>query len=256
MVSECPIVGRTGRNVQRFAEQDKQATKAMLNRDPVPLLTAIFVLAVLAIAHAADRWALAAYSLSYWHFLMYSLAFFWRRITLKRFIRDSVLLKTLSLTTLALVLWNTAPNLISVIVMAAGFALSIAATRALGTERTYYGYELAALPPKRITSFPYSLTAHPMLIGSMLAFGGTLLDDSFRQDWWPLGLLHVALSLLIILMEAYGSESRIAGRICSLAGLGLGAALLLAGFSTIWPHALATVVVCSIFGLFIMRRYA
>ena len=140
--------------------------------------------------------------------------------------------------------------------MAAGFALSIAATRALGTERTYYGFELAALPPKRITSFPYSLTAHPMLIGSMLAFGGTLLDGAFLRAWWPLGVLHVALSLSIILMEAHGKESRSAGWSCALAAFTLGAVLLLIGFWTVWPYAFALVAIGGLFGAFIIRRYA
>lgn len=226
----------------------------MLARDTMPLLTTIFVLAVLAIAE--ERWAMAVYGLSFWHYLTYALAFLWRKIPHERFIRDSLLLKTISLGALTLVLWTTVPNLLSTIAMAVGFALNIAAARALGTERTYYGYELAALPPKRITSFPYSLISHPMLIGNMLAFGGTLLDDAFRQSWWPLALLHVLLNLLIILMEAYGGKNRSAGAICALAGLILGTALLLAGFWAVWPHALGMAVIGSFFGIVIVCRYA
>ncbi|MGI9486364.1 MAG: methyltransferase [Geminicoccaceae bacterium] len=228
----------------------------MLNRDLMLLATTLFALAVLTLAYATERWALAVYALSFWYYLVYVLAFFWRRITLQRFIRDSVLLKTLSLAALASVLWTTLPNPVSIIVMVAGFALSIAATRALGTERTYYGFELAALAPKRITSFPYSLTAHPMLIGSMLAFGGTLLDETFLRAWWPLGLLHVALSLLIILMEAYGAESQSAGKQSLFTGFALGAILLLVGFLPVWPYALAMVVISGFFGAFIIHRYA
>ena len=95
-----------------------------------------------------------------------------------------------------------------------------------------------------------------MLIGSMMAFGGTLLDDTFLQAWWPLGLLHVALSLSIILMEAYGAENRSAGWSCSLAGLTLGAVLLLAGFWAVWPYALAVVAIGGLFGAVVIRRYA
>lgn len=228
----------------------------MMTRDPFLLLTALFVTAVLAIAYAADRWAMAVYALSFWHFLVYVLAFLWRQVAHERFIRDAVVLKGISLTAFALVLLTTVPNALSIAVMAVGFGLNISAARALGTGRTYYGYELAALPPKRVTSFPYSLTAHPMLFGNMLAYGGTLLDGSFRQDWWPLGVLHVVLNLLIILNEAYGRESRTAGSIVAGLGLALGAILLLAGFRELWPYALATAVIAALFGIVIIRRYA
>ncbi|MDH3663588.1 MAG: hypothetical protein OEU92_26835, partial [Alphaproteobacteria bacterium] len=65
----------------------------MLARDTMPLLTTVFVLAVLAIAE--ERWAMAVYGLSFWHYLIYALAFFWRKIPHERFIRDSLLLKTI-----------------------------------------------------------------------------------------------------------------------------------------------------------------
>ncbi len=228
----------------------------MFNRDPFLLLTALFTVAVLILAYAADRWALAVYALSFWHIPVYVLAFLCRTIPQERFIRDSVALKALSLAVFAIVMLITLPNILAIIAMAAGFTLNITAARALGAKRTYYGYELADLPPKRITSFPYSLTAHPMLIGNMLAYGGTLLDETFRQDWWPLGALHVVLNLLIILNEAYGKESRRTGVIATCAGLVLGAVLLLAGFWDVWPYALTAVVLSGFFGIAIIRRYA
>lgn len=225
-------------------------------RDPLPFLAAMFVLVVVTIALIAGRWEMAVYALSFWHYLVYALAFLWRRITLERFKRDSFSLRTISLIALAFVLWTTVPNAVSVIVMLAGFVINVAAVRALGADRTYYGFELAAIPGERITSFPYSVTAHPMLIGNMLAFGGTMLDSDFRQNWWPLALLHVGLNLAVILMEAYGGENRRNGVLCSLVGLVLGAVLLLAAFSDIWPYALATAVVGLAFGSTIVRRYA
>jgi hypothetical protein len=228
----------------------------MLNRDPFLLLTALFTIAVLILAYTADRWALAVYALSFWHFPVYVLAFLCRTIPHERFIRDGVVLKTMSLIVFGMVLLAALPNPLSILVMAVGFTFNIAAAHALGKERTYYGYELAALPPKRVTSFPYSLTAHPMLIGNMLAYGGTLLDETFRQHWWPLGVLHVILNLLIILNEAYGRESRTTGLIATSAGLAVGACLLLAGFWDIWHYALSTVVISAFFGIVIIRRYA
>lgn len=228
----------------------------MVTRDSFLLLTSLFVIAVLIVAYAAERWALAVYALSFWHFLVYGLAFLWRKIEHQRFIQDGVLLKGLSLSAFALVLLVTVPTPLSAIVMAIGFIFITTSTRALGAERTYYGYELAALPHKKITGFPYSLTAHPMLIGNMLVYGGTLLDDDFRRDWWPLGVLHVGLNLLMIVTEAYGKESWRDGMIGAVAGLAGGGVLLLFGFFDIWPYALATVVLGGFFGVAIIRRYA
>ncbi|MEM9441045.1 MAG: methyltransferase [Pseudomonadota bacterium] len=228
----------------------------MLNRDPFLLLTACFTIAVLIIAYAADRWALAVYALSFWHFPVYILAFHCRTISHERFIQDAVALKTISLVVFALVLLSALPNALAIIVMALGFTFNISAARALGTERTYYGYELADLPPKRVTSFPYSLTAHPMLIGNMLAYGGTLLDGTFRADWWPLGILHVILNLLIIVSEAYGKENQANGVIATSAGLIMGAALFLVGFWDVWPYALSVLVIGTSFAIVILRRYA
>ena len=228
----------------------------MLLRDPFLFLTMLYAVAVLILGYASAKVDLAVYALSFWHYLVYALAFFWRNIGHKRFIHDSVVLKSISLLAFFFALVVTWPSPFPLILMAAGFALNIAAARALGTERTYYGFELAALPPKRVTSFPYSITRHPMLIGSMLAYGAPLLDMFFREAWWPLALLHVLLNLLIILNESHGDKSRRLGMLWSIVGLGGGSLLLLAGFWESWPYALATVVVSAFFGVAIMRRYA
>lgn len=225
-------------------------------RDPIFPATAVLALAVLGLAYGAERFAMAIYALSFWHYLVYALAFFWRRIEHERFIRDSLTLRTMSLIALAAVLVTTVPSVLSIVVMAAGFALNFAAVRALGKERTYYGYELAALPPERITAFPYSVTAHPMLIANMLAFGGALLDQEFREIWWPLGFLHVILNLVIILIEAYGDKNRSAGRITAITGLACWSALLLIGFASTCPQALATAALILAFGAFLTHRYA
>lgn len=120
-----------------------------------------------------------------------------------------MLLKRLSLAAFFSVYLTADPSPLSLLAAAAGFALNIAAARALGADRTYYGYELAALPARHITGFPYSFMAHPMLIGNMVAFGGALLDASFRAEWWPLATAHVLLNLAILVMEVRGSEARL-----------------------------------------------
>lgn len=224
--------------------------------DRTTLVTSLFVVAIAMIALAAGRWDMAVYALSFWHYLVYALAFLWRRITPERFRRDAMLLRTISLVALASVFLATLPNLLSLVVMAAGFALNIAAFRALGTDRTYYGVELTALPPERTTAFPYSVTAHPMLIGNMLGYGAPLLDAGFRAAWWPLAVLHVLLNFAIILMEAHARPSRLLGTLLPLLGLAVGSLLLLIAFRDVWPFALASILCVAAFGALLFRRYA
>ena len=45
-------------------------------------------------------------------------------------------------------------DLASLAVIAAGILLNGRAAAALGIDRTYYGHEVAGLPPRRITAFP------------------------------------------------------------------------------------------------------
>ncbi len=114
----------------------------------------------------------------------------------------------------------------SLVVVGLGFGLNLAGARALGADRTYYGYELADLPPQRITAFPYSWISHPMLLGNIAAFGGTLLNADFRARWWPLALGHVALNLGLLLMElALVPQRRWARRSAADVGKSAGTAL-------------------------------
>lgn len=222
----------------------------------VTLAAALFVGAVLVIAYLADSRGLAVYTLSFWHYLVYALAFFWRAVTPERFQRDAVLLKSISLVALASTFLPTLPSLLAILVMAAGFALNNAAYRALGDARTFYGFELAALPPERVTGFPYSITAHPMLIGNMAGYGGALLDAGFRQDWWTLAVLHVLLNFAIILMEAHGGQSRRLGTLVPICALAAGSLLLLTAFGDVWPYALAAILCAAVFGTLLFGRYA
>ncbi len=230
----------------------------MLTRYLLLPTIALLAVAVMIIANNADRLDLAVYALSFWHYLIYALAGLWRRIEHDRFVLDSVILKGMSLVAFGLVLWSSQPHLLALIVMIIGFGLNIVAAQALGKARTYYGYELGVSPPKRISTFPYSVSwiRHPMLVGSMIAYAGPLLDGGFRQDWWQLGLFHMLLNFAIILAEAHGHGSRRAGWFCGLGSLVIGAFLLLYGYWEIWPFALATVILCIFFGIVIIRRYA
>jgi len=141
------------------------------------------------------------YALSFWHYPCYWLAYYYGTVDLQIFKRDAVVMKTIALVILGYLYLNFPLDYLSLSVVAAGFLLNIMAFSKLGPERTYYGYELADMPSKVITGFPYSWIPHPMLTGNILAYAGTLINDGFRQQWWPLALIHIALNFSLIYME-------------------------------------------------------
>lgn len=164
---------------------------------------------------------LGVYLLSFWHYCLYWLAFAFGTRSFDAFKRNAVVLKTVSVAALATVYLSAPLDFASLAVIATGILLNVRAAALLGFDRTYYGHEVAGLPPCRIAAFPYSLTAHPMILGNVAAFGGTLINPGFRAQWWPLAGLHVALNIGLLAMELAGPRHRRAVRI--------GGGLVLAG---------------------------
>ena len=199
-----------------------------------PVGIAFVVMVVLGIGGLAGQWAVVVYGLSFWHYAIYALAFVPRAVALRVFERDAVLMKGASLVVFGAVYLTMTPDILSLAVVAIGLLFNLSAARALGTDRTYYGYELAALQPKLVTSFPYSVLSHPMLTGNAVAFTGTLLNDGFRAEWWPLAVAHVILNLAMLVMEARARPRRldrpaILDRLPWLAGWPAGLSLVIAG---------------------------
>jgi hypothetical protein len=140
-------------------------------------------------------------------------------------------MKALSVTALAFVYLRAPLDPASLAVIAGGVLLNLRAAQVLGLDRTYYGHEVAGLPGRRITAFPYSLTGHPMILGNVAAFGGTLINAPFRADWWPLASLHVVLNIGLLAMELAGQQHRSTVRIGGglvLVGALLGAVFVIA----------------------------
>ncbi len=183
----------------------------------LPVGVVFVLMVVLGIGMLAGQWTVVVYGLSFWHYLIYALAFVLRAVPLPVFERDAVLMKGVSLAAFAAVYLTVMPDLLSLLFVGVGLLFNLSAARALGTDRTYYGYELASLPPERITSFPYSVLSHPMLTGNAVAFTGTLLNAEFRADWWPLAVAHVILNLAILVMEARARPKKLA-RPAAIAG--------------------------------------
>ena len=177
----------------------------MSERSAAVTLAAILVYAVslLFVARpSAGTAELAVYAASFWHYHVYLLACLFAAVPLRVFKRDAMLLKSMSLAAFAYAYLGAPFDPLSALVVAAGFMLNTAGALSLGSDRTYYGYEIAGLPPLRVDSFPYSVTSHPMLIGNVAAYAGSLLNPQFREAWWPLACTHVALNLALIVMEA------------------------------------------------------
>ena len=140
------------------------------------------------------------------------MAFTFRAVDFDVFRRDAIVMKAISVTALAVVYLRSPLDVPSLAVIAGGILLNARAAAVLGLDRTYYGHEVAGLPPRRMSAFPYSLIAHPMILGNVAAFGGTLINADFRQQWWPLASLHIALNIGLLVMELAGSQRRDAVR--------------------------------------------
>ena len=193
-----------------FADPLGRHLRDALTASPSSPVGVVFVVMILlGVGILAGQWTVVVYGLSFWHYAIYALAFVLRAVTLPVFERDAVLLKAVSLAVFAAVYLTVTPDLLSLLFVGIGLLFNLSAARALGTDRTYYGYELASLPPKLVTSFPYSVLSHPMLTGNAVAFTGTLLNAEFRADWWPLAVAHVILNLAILVMEARARPQRL-----------------------------------------------
>ena len=211
---------------------------SVAGRNASSLACLLFVLAVLVGAFVDRSLPLAIYLLSFGHYVLYWVAFAFGTITFDVFKRDAIAMKTLSVTALAFVYLAAPLDLASLAVIAGGILLNVRAAAALGLDRTYYGHEVAGLPSRRITAFPYSLTSHPMILGNVAAFGGTLINADFRQQWWPLAGLHVVLNIGLLAMELAGPQRRRAIRIGG--SLVLGAALMGAVVAGLGPGKTVT----------------
>lgn len=215
-----------------------------------------FALVVLGAAAAGARGALAVYLLGFWHYYLYWLAFAFGRAPFDVFKRDAVVAKTVSVAVFAAVYLAAPLDLLSLAAVAGGVLLNVRAAAVLGFDRTYYGHEVAGLPPLRIAAFPYSAMAHPMIVGNVLAFGGTLINADFARQWWPLACLHVALNIGLLAMERAGKsrEGSVRTGGYAVAGALAAAAAFVAGGAgmTAWLQLAAAAGCAAI----LYRRYA
>jgi Phospholipid methyltransferase len=196
--------------------ESSKSLRAIGGRNVSTLACGLFVLTVLLGTALEQSLALAVYLLSFWHYYLYWLAFAFGAAPFDVFKRDALAMKTVSVAALALVYLAAPLDLASLALIVVGVLLNFRAAAVMGFDRTYYGHEIAGLPPLRITTFPYSQIAHPMIVGNVMAFGGTLINPAFAQQWWPLACLHVALNIGLLVME---TASKPRDRVVRTAGL-------------------------------------
>lgn len=182
------------------------------------LASVIFVSLTIGGAYLDGRTTVAICALSFWHYYLYWLAYFFGAVPLRTFKRDAMAMKIVALVVLGAAYLAAPLDVLSLVVVAAGFLLNAVAAAALGSDRTYYGYEVAGLPPHRSSAFPYSLMAHPMLAGNIAAFGGTMINADFREHWWPLACAHVAMNLGLLVMELFVTPRRSGSRRAPIGG--------------------------------------
>ncbi len=195
-----------------FATTDVGRVLTTVRFNASSLSCLLFVSSMTALTWAKEEPALAVYGLSFWHYYLYGLAYRFGAVSLPVFKRDAVMMKSVSLVLCGYAYLLAPVNLASAAIVVLGFLLNGLAARQLGSDRTYYGYELVDLPFRRIARFPYSWTSHPMLIGNMAAFGGMLLNADFRVAWGTLACAHVAMNAGLLLMELFVRPLRLGVR--------------------------------------------
>lgn len=244
--------------------------RTWVRSDASTLSCLMYTLAMLCAAFVWRSLPLAVYTLSFWHYYLYWLAYRQGAAPIATFKRDAVLTKGVALALLAAAYLSQPIAPLSLTIVLSGFGLNALAARVLGADRTYYGYELGAVPAQRVTAFPYSYVSHPMLVGNIAAYAGTLLSAEFRQAWWPLACAHLTLNAGLLLMEVWieplgtrrlRQATRSGGGTLAIgvaASIAAGTALMAITLSSAegGPVATAIVAVCSAaHGRFLYRCY-
>jgi len=213
--------------------------------------------AILATAWWIGHAELAVYALSFWHYAVYALAFLLRRVTVATFKTDAFLLKGAALLAFGWAYLDSGPGVMSAVLMALGFGLNIWAAQTLGADRTYYGFEIGGMEAKWITALPFSVIAHPMLIGNMIAFAAPLLDPEFRAHWWPLAVTHVGLNGLTIVMETRAGRVAATAAMPWFAGAAAGmTAAVVIGLAVPGVAGPVVSILMLLFAALLFRRYA
>jgi hypothetical protein len=156
---------------------------------------------------------------SFVHYLRYITTYYFRsEVDYGSFKRDVLLFKTLALSQLSLfylfpsfmatqVLGTTPVNfsldIVSLMMIASGYSISIMATKALGIDRTYFGTELGFCEFKIVNEFPYGFIPHPMILSQVWALLGIFKAAHVRVLLPYVIPVHIVLYLTHLLQENF-----------------------------------------------------
>lgn len=146
---------------------------------------------------------------SFVHYFRYITTFYIRRgIDFGSFKRDVLLFKSLALVQLFYhYLFPSKAvfqlDYVSILMIATGYCISMAATNAIGLDRTYFAAELGIVEPKWINKFPYGYIPHPMIVSQIFALLGFFKAAHFREEWPYVVPIHVTLYLVHMLQEHF-----------------------------------------------------
>jgi protein-S-isoprenylcysteine O-methyltransferase Ste14 len=164
---------------------------------------AIAYLALLALADRAFSAPVFLYGSSFIHYLLYMAVYYTREdVAFTTFKRRAMFWKGLAGAQLVyLYLRNPSFEPLSLSLIVLGIALSGAAARVLGMERTYFAAELGRCAPLTLRRFPYNLIRHPMIVGNIIALLGFYALPGLRAAAPYLVPMHIAFYLLHLLQE-------------------------------------------------------
>jgi len=169
----------------------------------------IYIFFVLALWRATGVYEVFFALTSFVHYFRYISTFYVRRgIDFGSFKRDVLLFKTIALAQLFYHYFfpQTVPfvfDAVSVGMIVCGYAISVAATSAIGVDRTYFAAELGLVEPKWINQFPYGYIPHPMIVSQVFALLGLYKAAHFRAEWPYVVPMHVMLYLVHMLQEHF-----------------------------------------------------
>ena len=147
------------------------------------------------------------YLISVLPYLIYINEYIFEAIKLTEFKRDAKLYK---LIVWCIILYNYFQypiNNYSIAGLLLGSFITFNSFIALGDDRTYYGEKLNNLQPLRITSFPYNLIYHPMVIGNLISLSSLLLNKNFNNDWSTIIYINMAGYIIYLLIEIFDINS-------------------------------------------------
>lgn len=140
---------------------------------------------------------------SFVHYLKYIGTYNQRRgVSFGQFKRNVMFFKTVAILHLVYLYYkHLEVDPASIALLAAGYSLSISATRALGIDATYFGVELGECAPRFVSSFPYGVIPHPMILGGIVGFLGFHKLEGLRTEMPWLVPMHIGFYLIHCLQE-------------------------------------------------------